>query len=264
MMSEEQKRIDDRIVRFFAKHLVPVFFRFEKASEEPQTGVITAFVLSVANRWFLVTASHCIRDIELLIDRGYELKECSLIDSIGLDVRYFHPIPFNYQNSQHHRIDVTENLNFDYAAIPITPYFRDVLEKNNIEALDEEAWKLQPPKADFYALLGVPEELVEVDSKYLSTVPVLYFVEPLDKPPKEYQDVDTPLFHGHIKLAPGMTTIKGTSGGPIFAFLDQGGQLRYWLTALQSTWDKPSQNIVACYIKPFGSFLEKLVLDDSN
>ena len=53
----------DEVVGFFNQHMVPIFFTFKK-EEKRHSGIITAFVLSILDEWFLVTAGHCIEQIE--------------------------------------------------------------------------------------------------------------------------------------------------------------------------------------------------------
>ena len=90
---------DDELVGYFNKHIVPVFFAFQKG-EHVHKVVITAFVLSVSEKWFLITAGHNIQDIEVLTDvRGYQITSCQLIDSLGVGATHRTPIPFAYRES---------------------------------------------------------------------------------------------------------------------------------------------------------------------
>lgn len=61
---------------------------------------MTALVLSVAEQWFLVTAGHCIVEIEEITDvHGCQIAGCWPIDSLGLGAEHSEPIPFAYANS---------------------------------------------------------------------------------------------------------------------------------------------------------------------
>jgi len=254
---------DDELVSFFLRHLVPVLFTFQRGADS-QSIVVTAFVLSVANQWFLITAGHCIHDIEeRTTEHGYQITGCYMIDSLGVGAKHREPIPFVYRDSS--PTYLSEDQDFDYGVMVLSPYYQQLLEKNNIQALNEEAWKKQPAKVDFYWLLGIPEELTRVNPENIEITPTLHKVEPLSERPDKFPATDVPLFYGRIGLGEGVTTIKGMSGGPIFAFhKNEKGQLKYWLTALQSRW-LPESHIIAAYpTKLLGDFLEQIGYQESQ
>ena len=138
-----------------------------------------------------------------------------------------------------------------------------MLTANKVQPFSEDAWKMQPVQVDFYLLMGVPYELVvvgadqDVNSALLQMTTTLIKVEPLREKPTEFPEIEGPLFYGHIALGEGVGSIKGMSGGPILAFQQMdNGELRYWVTALQSTWLPSSHYIKACYTKLLGDMLE--------
>lgn len=253
---------NDELVGFFHRHVVPVFFSFQK-DNDIQNFVVTTFVLSVSDYWFLITAGHCIRDIEKLADHGYRIVRCQLIDSLGLGAKHPEPIPFAYQES--HPICLSDDYAFDYGIMILSTYYKQLLQINNIQALNEEVWKKQPAKVDFYTLLGIPSELVKVNSESVEIAPTLHSIEPVNQRPEGFTEVDVDLFYGCIVLGEGMTSIKGMSGGPIFAFhKNEKCELRYWLTALQSRWLPESHFIAACPTKLLGHFLEDVIIRASQ
>jgi hypothetical protein len=245
---------NDKLVSFFHRHVVPVFFTLQKG-EDIQNFVVSTFVLSVADQWFLITAGHCIRDIETLMDHdGYKITRCHLIDSLGLGATHSEPIPFVYEDA--YPTCLSDDYAFDYGVIMVSPYYKQLLQANNIKAITEEAWKKQPTKIDFYWLLGIPAELVKVNSEDIEIAPSFHSVKPVDQKPEGFTEVDAPLFYGRIVLGEGISSIKGMSGGPLFAFSEnERGELRYWLIALQSRWLPESHYIAACPTKLLGHFL---------
>lgn len=257
MAHQDEQNDDNRLIRFFAKHLVPIFFTFAKDTDS-HSAIVTSFVLSVGEQWFLITAGHCIEQItELVTVRGYKITKCLLIDSLGLDARHYDPIPFDYGRSQ--PTHANDHDNFDYGIITLSLYYRQLLERNNIQPLNEEVWKLQPSKVDFYTLLGVPSELVKVVDANIEFAPTLFQVTQLTARPSGFSETDMPLFYGRVELGHRITSIQGMSGGPIFAFKqDSQGQLKYWLTALQSRWLPDSHYIAACPTKLLGDILETM------
>lgn len=247
---------DDKLIGFFHRHVVPVFFTFQKETDA-QSFVVTAFVLSVSDTWFLVTAGHCIREIEDITNHGYKITHCQLIDSLGLDAKHLDPIPFVYQES--YPVCISDNYAFDYGIMVLSPYYKQLLQANNVQALNEDVWKKQPSKVDFYMLLGVPGELVKVNPTSIEIAPLLCFIEPINQRPEGFTEVDVDLFYGRIVLGEGITSVKGMSGGPIFAFhQNEKGELRYWLIALQSRWLPESHFIAGCPTKLLGHFIEDL------
>ncbi len=253
-----QKR-DGDLIAYFMRHLVPIFFTFTKGSTS-YSAAITSFVMSIADQWFLVTAGHCLKQIaDNITIHGYKITNCLLVDSLGIDAKHIEPIPFNYESS--HPTHIIDDANFDYGFMILSPYYRRLLEKNNIQPLDEEVWKRQPSSVDFYAIIGMANELTTVTSESLETTPSLHRIIPLDNRPAIFPKTDIPLFYGRIVLGNALTSIKGMSGGPIFAFRQNAqGQLRYWLAALQSSWSPQTHYIVACPTKLLGDTLESILL----
>lgn len=250
---------DEELVGFFHRHVIALVFTFQK-ERETRNLAVTAFVLSVSDQWFLITAGHCIRLVDSMTSElGYNLSRCQLVDSLGIGALHPEAIPFAYRDS--HPTCISDDYAFDYGVMVLSPYYRRLLQANSVEALDEDVWKKQPTVVDFYMLLGIPSEFVTVDSQNISIGSTLHKVEPLDERPEGFTQVDTPLFYGRIRLREGMTSIQGMSGGPVFAFhLNEKGELRYWLTALQSRWLPDSHAIAACPTRLLGHFLEDVVL----
>jgi hypothetical protein len=249
--------MDNDLVSFFHRHVVPVCFTFQK-QKATSTFVVTTFVLSVSEHWFLITAGHCIQEIETWIENGYEIAHCYLIDSLGLGATHQEPIPFVYRDS--YPVCLSDEHAFDYGIMRLSPYYRQLLQANNVQPLNEEVWKKQPTNIDFYILLGIPAELVKVDPSNIEIAATLHPIEPIAERPEGFTEVDAPLFYGRIILGNEITSIKGMSGGPIFAFKkNENGELRYWLTALQSRWLPQSHYIAACPTKLLGHFLEEII-----
>lgn len=255
------KPTNDELVGFFMRHVVPVFFTFDKG-DRSKNMMMTAFVLSVGQQWFLVTAGHCIGEVErITTEYGYRIAACYLIDSMGLGAKHAQPIPFTYAQSRPTRL--SESKSFDYGVMVLSLYYRKLLEKNNVQALSEEVWKCQPSNPDLYFLLGIPGELVEVMPEHLGVVPTLHPVERVDERPGGFSETDVPRFYGRIRLEGEMTSIEGMSGGPILAFQqDAEGQLRYWLVALQSSCLSKSHYvyIAGCPTRVLGEVLEEFLV----
>src|SRR5947209_2502294 len=80
-------RRDDKLVKFFHRHVVPIYFAFKKGDRR-SCCLVTSFVMSVHNQWFLMTAGHCIKDIEQNLRAGYAIERCRLVDCVGIGARH--------------------------------------------------------------------------------------------------------------------------------------------------------------------------------
>lgn len=254
---------DSELVGYFHKHLVPIFFSCQKADHK-QDFTFTAFVLSVSDQWFLITAGHSIKAVEQLVkEHGYQIVQCSLIDTMSLGAKHHHPVPFDYVGSN--PTCLSQNREFDYGIIEVADHYKRLLEANNVQPLNEEVWKKQPNNVDFYMLLGVPEELTKKNLNTVQITSTLIRVEVLEQRPEEFPESNVPLFYGRVILDGSLSNIEGMSGGPIFGFYKSDkGELKYWLLALQSHWLPSSRYIMACPTKLLGEFLEDVVHNNYN
>src|SRR5437868_978790 len=73
---------DSEMVRFFQRHVVPVQFDFTHEGKKHHAAIST-FLISVRDQWLLVTAGHCIRNIENTLATGAKLDSVWLIDCMG-------------------------------------------------------------------------------------------------------------------------------------------------------------------------------------
>lgn len=220
--------------------------------------IVTAFVLSVENQWFLITAGHCLREIEKLQLQGTEIVSCALIDTMGANAIDKFTIPFAYEDASPEYL--SDELEFDYGVILLSLYYRQHLEANGIQPLTEEVWDMQPDEFDFYKLIGIPYELLEVTPEDVKVTTTLLDIEPLKNWPTSVRVTTAPQFVGRISLENRIKSIKGTSGGPIFGFVENPpGTLKYWLVALQSRWLPRSHIVVGCPTKILGQFLRSRI-----
>jgi len=251
---------NNNLVGFFHRHLVPIFISLESDHDSRNT-VITAFLMSVKENWYLITSGHTINDIEILRnDHGYKITKCLLIDSLGIGAIDNHPIPFVYESAN--ATCISAERYFDYGFLEIGQYYRNLLEKNKVYPLNEEVWKKRPTKIDFYLLLGIPGETVNVSPNNIKFDPTLFSIEYLPDHPERFEETVIPQFYGKIHLGDDIKSIEGVSGGPIFGFYENdNGEMRYWVIATQSTWLPKSRIISACPTHILGDVIEKYYLD---
>lgn len=253
-------KTDRDLIDFFNRHLVPIFIAL-KLDQDVQSTIITAFLMSVRGKWLLATAGHTIKKIDKLINKyGYSVDKCALIDGLGYEAKFENPIPFLYEKAN--PTCISDKRDFDYGFLNVSPYYREALEKNNVQPLDEEVWKKRPQKIDFYLLMGIPYETLHVNPKNLEFTPTLFSIKYLPDQPTGFSETSIKQFYGEIILNNDIKSIKGVSGGPIFGFYENDeGELRYWVVALQSTWLPKSHIISACPTHIFGDVIEKGYVD---
>ena len=248
----------DEKFSFFYRHIVPIVFVFEKGGEIYEAQ-ISSFVISIKGKWLLVTAGHCLRDIEVNIEKGYKFIKCGLADSLGINPNDHFYVHFIYNKCKK---VIIEDYGLDIGLIFLTDYYKKLLQANNVVALSEECWEKQPEDPECYALVGIPDVLIEKSKKGSEFHPAFFDVKKCESKPEVFPDVEIPRFYGRINLEGKIDSISGISGSPIFAFKkDNQGQLKYWLTAVECSWLNESQHISGCYIKDvaksIGNTMEK-------
>jgi len=248
---------NDALVQFFHRHVVPIYFSFKKGSERSAC-VVTSFVMSIYDQWFLVTAGHCIEEIEENLSKGYEIERCRLIDFMGFDAPHTEPIPFDYSESAATKL--CYDPTYDYGLLFLDEHYVRLLRANGVQALTEEVWEQQPDTADFYMLLGVVGQLSEATPTAASVTSTLLKVIELPERPDAFVETTAPTLWGEVLVREPVTDIMGMSGGPVFSFRrTEDGKLRYWLHAVQSRWIPSRRLIAACLSRPLGTFLKEVM-----
>ena len=77
--------------------------------------------------------------------------------------------------------------------------------------------------------------------------------------PDGFVETDVPMFYGHLDWNDSLDSIKGMSGGPVFAFRRTKKGLSYWLLAVQSTWLRDTKEIAACRIRPLAEEIANII-----
>lgn len=245
------------MVQFFHRHVVPIHLSFKKGSER-EACIITSFVMSIYEQWFLITAGHCIEDIEENLTKGYEIERCRLIDFMGSGAQHKEPIPFDYRESAATKL--CYDPTYDYGILFLNEQYVRLLKANGIQALTEEVWEKQPAQVDYYMLLGVVGKLSEATPNSALITSSIHKVTGLQNRPNDFAETSAPTFWGKVHLNDPVTDIAGMSGGPVFSIQrNENGELRYWLHAIQSRWLPSQQLIAACLARPIGIFLKEVM-----
>lgn len=218
---------------------------------------VSAFVISVRDKWFLATAGHIIRQLREARRAGQVLVDFFLNDSwCCREQEACIPVDLDYI-FDHCLFGFDETTRFDCGCVYLRPHFRDLLKVNGVEALTERGWRGTWHKYDHYRLYGTPKELTAIDTscgrpfREVNVTGVSVTAVPESNvPPDMLTDCDR--FYG--QLAPKvvchdsgreLNDIEGMSGGPIYGFTRHGnGRLSYAAMAIQSGWHK-SKRIIA-------------------
>lgn len=256
-MNEAERKAND-FIAFFHRHVIPMVFIFQK-DHVAAPYVITTFVLSVKEKWFLITAGHCLQKIDEYKEDGYTLYKCYLMDSMGTGATHFEPIIFTYELSKPQYV-LGNDRELDFGIIPLMEIYRGLLSANQVSPLNEDAWRIQPREPEFFALLGVPEENLKVSDNVVGVVTALNWIDECEKP-DHLPNTGIQLFYGKITLHSDQKSVVGMSGGPIFAFKEINGQYKYWLKALQSSWLDKSEIVIGCPTALLGNVLDQMLAE---
>jgi hypothetical protein len=248
---------NDPYVKLLSRHILALRLFLKRNQEKSEYRITTLIVLSINEQWYLITAGHYFLDSEKglkpWLDNGWELESCQLIDCLGPNPKDHYPVPFVFRFEDWQIVYEDEDKSFDFAVLPLSSYYKNLMISNGIVALNEDTWDKQPNNPQTYLLLGNPADLLYTEDKeWFWFRSVSHVIEPLDEMPEGFVPADLPLFYGRISLPDEIESIRGESGGPIFAFeKNEKGESRYWLVALQSRWVSPGF-IAACPTRSLG------------
>jgi hypothetical protein len=263
--------------RFLCRHLVGLAVTCQpidahgKPAGQGQLFIYPGWILSIRDAWCLVTAGHILKQLdELLEKKKIELDSCALIDSLGPDAVSSLHIPFDYQERPKFYI-YDEQAGLDFGLIPLSSYYRNLLEGNRILPVTERDWQHQD-KVEFshYMMLGFPEEYTSRefvhtesgDSIAISLSPTVIWLTKLDNPPNDLPETKYPRFVGKLSDELPLDSIVGMSGSPIFGVGKEGD--RYWIVAVQSSWLRERKITFGCPVSVFAKPIEDMLVDAAS
>lgn len=236
-----------------SRHVVGIALDFSKGKEE-ETWVLSAFLMSANDEWFIATAGHNLDNVVDKRGQGFTISRCDLFDSLSTTRRDQSAIPFDWAGADPFSFWKLEGYNYDYGILRLTRNLRELLEANGKMAIEEFAWgnidDIEKPNC--FVLAGIPAETVASrGSSYAVQISSVREVERDD--PFEPQSI--PMFYGQIIPTEGYSSIVGMSGGPIFACRADEQRFAYRLHALQSGWNKSDRRIAGPLTEPLGSLV---------
>jgi hypothetical protein len=233
-----------------SKHVLGVRVGLQKGVEQT-TYVFSAVIVLMEGVWILVTAGHCLDDIDAAVTSGYSVASFGLIDGTNSEAKDHHIVPISYTASKPKSFFKNEDHATDIGLIVLDTLTTENLRKNGMLPIPAGAWGAPLKSVDFYILSGLPDEYVtEMTSVTLSTMVFLEVNEVADRP-EAFDKSDGAVFYGELNRPDELKSIVGMSGGPIFAFRKIADGWQYSLHAIQSTWDK-SRYLAAPIFGPHG------------
>ncbi|MDX8522071.1 hypothetical protein [Mesorhizobium dulcispinae] len=261
-------RPNSNLSDFFGRHLLAICVTYRlRNSSEDQSPLFAAYngtLIEISGATCFLTAGHVLADLqEKLEDDRIEIIDVVLADTFSQDQVSDKPVPFDVRNERFYIVD-DKQQGLDFGAIPLRPYYTNLLALNGTIALDEKQWIHQHEVLfDGYAMLGLPQQLTSpaVDSSGTASVsPSLFWVMRHENPPEGTPQTTYPRFVAQLGNDLPVTDIKGMSGGPIFGFRIEGeNAVRYWVVALQSSWLPTSRIIFGCPLPTMAPLLKDLM-----
>jgi hypothetical protein len=260
--TDENRRT--KLLGFFCRHLVGLGVTYRHKNEEdaaklPRFSVSSGTLISIHGTICFLTAGHVLEELDKLRNHDQvEMESAVLIDTLGWKSVSNVPIPFDLKSARLFYID-NKYDGLDFGVIALEPHHVGLLAKNGVIALTDERWNQQHTvRFDGFAMLGFPEELT---SQRVSASgdgmlsPVMFGIKRLDAAPEDRAPTNYPQFIGQIDSELPLKSVEGMSGGPIFGFRQEGQELRYWVVALQSSWDRQRRITYGCDLPLLASLM---------
>lgn len=255
-------------LQFFGRHLVAICVTYRLVSSSKEEALSFAAyngtLIDIAGSTCFVTAGHVLADLkDKLADDRIEVIDVVLADTFAQGRVTDKPVPFDVRNEPFYIVDDDEQ-GLDFGAIPLRPYYTNLLAKNGTVALDEERWIHQHRvRFDGYAMLGLPQEFTSpaIDVSGNGAVsPTMFRVLRHETLPPGTRQTTYPRFVGEIDDGLQISSVVGMSGGPIFGFRVEGEKrVRYWIVALQSAWLPSRRIIFGCPLPTLAPLLRDLM-----
>lgn len=265
---------DEALLRFLSEKLISVTgIQYEGPKDQPgkpHRFCFSGMIMSFEEEWFLVTAGHCLKDLDKAIESS-QVDGVSIIDYLGENAKHYMRLPFDYANSRRW-YDYKVN-GYDVGIIYLRDFYRRQLGTNKVP-VDEAGWRRQPTDYFLYMLIGTPYAYIDgVEIEKAVIQPCGIKVIRLTSTPQVFQETsgcdpdeveDNPeirdaMFYGVLsqdadlpRFLDGQQSIVGMSGGPILGFAQIKDEVRYWPVAIQSNWHRPTRTIKATPVALFG------------
>ena len=221
----------------------------------------TGFLIEVNERWYMVTAGHCLKKFEAaLVHPKIRLTGVALVGGFGPSSTSVASVPF------HHYADAPRNAvddnarGLDYGWIKIRQYYRNFLEQEGalpIPLIDVN----QPAKGEVWdhVIVGFPDELVEKNLNAADQAdpikgeiePVMISANAMNQIPADLAAIANLWFIGQLNQTSPLKSAVGLSGGPIIEIAVDGNEFNFRMLALKSWWLPPPRIVFGCLVSVF-------------
>ena len=250
-----------------SRHFVSLVW-FQQNANEPagektwKNFAAAGFVMSFGGTWYLGTAGHILEDLEENRKaRATRTNSFALVDHGGVEADFTDPVPFDFENAVKHYV-VDANAGLDFGFIKIAPFYRKLLEANQVVPLTEEHWKRKQGRSRIYVVMGCPsvrrriKQETDFEPRTGHAQITVMHVRALAKK-DEPEPLTYPRLFGRV-LDEKVPDIDGFSGGPVIRLgPKKGGVIPYAVVAMQYSWDKRRRVIRASPLAVFGTLFEE-------
>lgn len=233
------------------------------APHEAKKYFASCFVVEIEQHWLLVTAGHVISGIQEAIASGAVFSDFNLHDKLaGNTFPFSVPIPFDVKDWV---VLDGDPQGADYAAAPLSNLIVQNLHAGGVRPIGESVFGIAPfDQYPHWLLAGTRNESFEVvggrDTLKLTLIPLAPSTAPegvVDS--GEGHRVFAKMLSRPDLDAVQVTDVRGMSGGPIFGLRECGGEVRYWLMGLQSSWYPDSRIVCFCPILRFFAAIKEAI-----
>lgn len=248
--TDHVKIVDNRPwTRIFQKHFLSLYVSGFLDGRHCFS-VYSCIFIEVEGAAFLLTAGHCIKELKsVLTNSNFEDRVIRLLDGSIENQHQEDPLPVELAVDDLYDGE-DEVMGYDYGIIGLPEFYLRGLEKGDAEPLTEQHFH-PPPTASEFWLLGVPGESLTQHDSNNEKFDLSYFtvrVKEIASEDTDFSVKNPELFYGELESIADFNSIKGMSGGPIFAV--DLTKKRYWIAALLSSWRKDRLHICATRIGP--------------
>jgi hypothetical protein len=245
------------------RHMVALCLTFQRESET-EFRAYAGLLLQIDGVTNFLTAGHVLRAVETaLSDATISVTEITLADIFGWKRISELPIPFDLRKAPRIFIDDDES-GLDFGLVLLDPHYVRLLNANGvIPETVENLRKQVDVQFDSYAMLGLPEEFTSrrLQAGEDATLgPTLLRVRAVSESDAEIVRTINQRFVGKVDDALPIKSLRGMSGGPIFGFRSDKID-RYWIVALQSSWDRRHNFVYGCPMLTIADLVTKWLAD---
>jgi hypothetical protein len=254
--TEEELKL---FLKYLCRHVVAVVLEYKvrdcdgALKSQSHFVCLTAFIVSVGNHWYVVTAGHNIDDWRSAVGAGEQAQIVgeALADYFGPDPTRTDPLRFDLFGlpflHEWKRVD-----DLDYAFILIPEGLREAMQENSILPLRINEGRTNYDDFYGFGLVGFPDEDCGPESPNdptCRTAIVHPTLIPLKLDKRATKSFQAPAFIADAITTGNQQSILGMSGGPVFGYLaGADGNSAYEVVAIQSRCDDEKKSIAACSI----------------